>query len=711
MSQEPGNRYVDVILPLKLEGEATYLLSPGLAPCFPGSRVQVNFSGREYTAVVTAIYDDKPHNERNIQYKPVLSVNSSEPVNAAEMEFWRTVADYYMITVGEVYRAAYTLTLSRQESVRPRKTASSFFEEILKDEEKTGIGERAPILSTAQGESLALIKKSFIQAPGKPLLLHGITGSGKTEIYVSLAIEYLQKGRNVLYMVPEIALSKQLQNRLKKYFGKRLLVFHSKQTAAEKARIHRILQAGSNVKEHGETADNREAGMGEPFRNPAVVILGTRSSLFLPFNNLGFIILDEEHDTSYKQSETAPRYHARETAIMLSSIHGSDVVLGSATPSLETLYNCAVNRFSRVILKERYYGALQPEIEIIDTIWARKSGQMKGSFSQKLINLISKTLAAKEQVLIFKNRRSYAPFVECKECGSVRKCPRCNVVLSYHKYDNTLRCHCCDYVTQYTDKCPECNSGNMKFAGAGTEKIEEEISALFPDARVARFDADIAKSKIRQEEIINSFSCGETDILVGTQMISKGFDFEKLRLVAVLDADSIIGLQDFRADEYAAQIFIQLMGRAGRRDRSGILALQTNQKEHPVIKAVRNLGTYVDEYFSQMEVMNAAILKERIEYRFAPYVRMIKVWVKHRDERRLTVISETVKVVLETVPGIELSGPCIPLTDKVRGEWLRYFYIKLNRDRELQNTKSLIKKAVDTLKMENYITIDVDPMQ
>ena len=329
-------------------------------------------------------------------------------------------------------------------------------------------------------------------------------------LYRSRAIDELAKGKSILYMVTEIALSKQLYNMLKKVFGERLLPFHSKQTPANKALINKILTSQEHI---------------------PTIILGTRSSLFLPLNNLGLIIVDEEHDPSYKQTDPAPRYNGRDAAIMLSLIHKSKVLFGSATPSFETLYNCASKKYNKTELKQKYYGGKEAEVEVIDTIFARKTRQMRGNFSQKLINQISKTINNGHQVLIFKNRRSYAPIVECSECGTIPKCPHCNVYLSYHKYNNTLKCHYCDYITHFNGICTKCGLDTLTYKGTGTEKLEEELKVIFPDNNIARYDSDITKSKKEEERIIKEFTEGEIQILVGTQMITKGFDFEGLKLV------------------------------------------------------------------------------------------------------------------------------------------------------------------------------------
>ena len=707
--------YVQVILPIKFRGEITYIVpSEMVSLVTPGCRVQVELANRRYSAVVEKIFicNNKKDVEKidslrellekDVVIKEILQVETVKPVQPETIKFWRQVADYYMCSVGEVYKAAYPILVTKQEQVKPRKNANSFFASIGVASTGAGIDSaessemfNLPELSEQQLRAYSEIHQ--VQSV-KPVLLHGVTGSGKTEIYINLAAKQLEAGKNVLFMVPEIALTTQLQNRLKRVFGERLLVYHSKQTPAEKSRIHKIL-SGQYKEEYlnGQRAAQKAADVAVTDVNDAVVVLGTRSSLFLPFSNLGLVVVDEEHDSSYKQTDPAPRYHARDAAIMLANIYGASTVLGSATPSFESEYNCRIARFAKVGLYEKYYGAQEAEIEIIDTIYARKTGQMKGNFSQKLINSMRKVLQSGEQVLVFKNRRSYSPVVECTECGTIPKCPCCNVHLSYHKYNNTLRCHYCDYQVRFAGICTHCGLDTLKYKGAGTEKIEEELSALFPEYKVARFDADIAESKKREKAAIKAFAQKETDILVGTQMISKGFDFEHLGLVVVLDADSILAIQDFRADEKALQMFNQLMGRTGRRNRQGRIIIQTNQKDHPVLKQLRNESV-------------ASLMEERRLFSFAPYVRMVKVVLKHSDKEKLDALCQRFSVAVASLPCKEVTGPFSPAIDKIRGEWLKCYYIKFMRDSKLSSNKRMLLDAAIALKVPNSIILDVDPL-
>ena len=693
-----GNLFVSVILPVKFKEEVLYLLpdsflhynSPtaanvtaaGGCKVAPGTRVRVHFGKREMIGVVRGFrYADRGEVPlerlgKPLEYKEIDGVVGLPAIKREQLEFWQVLADYYLCTVGEVYKAAYPALAVRQESVKSRKSPELFLERISFSPE--GISQqRLPRLSQRQQGAFDEIRAHF--GSGKrPVLLHGATGSGKTEIYVKLAQEVLAKGKNVLFMVPEIALSKELESRLKGYFGERLLLFHSKVTAAQKHFVHSVvLQAGGNS---------------------PVVVLGTRSSLFLPFAQLGLVIVDEEHDPSYKQSDPAPRYNARDAAVLLASIYGAHLIMGSATPSFESLYNVSIKKYARVMLPFRYFGAPAPDVEIIDTIKARRVGEMKGSFSQKLINALKENMEQGGQALVFRNRRSYSPMVQCDNCGQIPKCPHCNVSLSYHRYNNTLRCHYCDYTSLFSSRCPQCSSGELVARGAGTERVEEELRELLPLARIERFDADVAESKREEERIISSFAKGEIDILVGTQMLSKGFDFEKLSLVALLQADTVLGMEDFRADERALQLFTQLIGRSGRRGIRGKMLIQSAQKNHPIFKIFK-----LDTLFPD----SSALLDERREFRFAPYVRMVKITLRHRTMEELERLTAAVAAI--QVPCLEITGPFVPGLERLRGEWQRAFYVKFARDSRLSHNKRVLMERLEALNAPNSIVVDVDP--
>lgn len=765
-----GNLFVSVILPVKFKEEVLYLLpdsflhynsptaanvtSAGGCKVAPGTRVRVHFGKREMIGVVRGFrYADRGEVPlerlgKPLEYKEIDGVVELPAIKREQLEFWQVLADYYLCTVGEVYKAAYPALAVRQESVKSRKSPVLFLERISfsplgisqradghpeqqradgqmgqqhtdgqtgqqcadgqtgrqhaeghpeqqcadeQSEQLHGDGHPAPLGTAPLGTEPQLLPRLSQRQQGafdeirahfgsgkRPVLLHGATGSGKTEIYVKLAQEVLAKGKNVLFMVPEIALSKELESRLKGYFGERLLLFHSKVTAAQKHFVHSVvLQAGGNS---------------------PVVVLGTRSSLFLPFAQLGLVIVDEEHDPSYKQSDPAPRYNARDAAVLLASIYGAHLVMGSATPSFESLYNVSIKKYARVMLPFRYFGAPAPDVEIIDTIKARSVGEMKGSFSQKLINALKENMEQGGQALVFRNRRSYSPMVQCDNCGQIPKCPHCNVSLSYHRYNNTLRCHYCDYTSLFSSRCPQCSSGELVARGAGTERVEEELRELLPLARIERFDADVAESKREEERIISSFAKGEIDILVGTQMLSKGFDFEKLSLVALLQADTVLGMEDFRADERALQLFTQLIGRSGRRGIRGKMLIQSAQKNHPIFKIFK-----LDTLFPD----SSALLDERREFRFAPYVRMVKITLRHRTMEELERLTAAVAAI--QVPCLEITGPFVPGLERLRGEWQRAFYVKFARDSRLSHNKRVLMERLEALNAPNSIVVDVDP--
>ncbi|HNY06303.1 MAG TPA: primosomal protein N' [Candidatus Egerieousia sp.] len=782
--------FISVILPIKFEGEVFYILPPDsyASPSDPsakanseiffsliGSRVRVMFGKRIHSGVIRRVVEEKDLPRqfsevkvkdektgitrtelKTIEYKPILYIEDLPKITPEEIKFWDSIAHYYLCSTGEVFKAAYPILTIKQESIKSLTSPEKALEKIKEgDGRETNddnykvfsfIDAHLPVLSEVQQIAYKQIKEQIVK---KPVLLEGVTGSGKTEIYIKLADKQLKNGKNVLYLVPEIAMSKQMERRLREHFGNRLFVFHSELNQAPKKLLRDILIAQSvaaqsaatpcglahSVREESRAsgaafaASGRSAGnsdgktscnnSGDMSRNEPIVILGTRSSLLLPFDNLGLIIIDEEHDASYKQTEPAPRYNARDSAIMLAGLYKAQVLMGSATPSLESRYNCIIGRFAKVELKEKYYKANEPDITVIDTIWTRRSKQMKGSFSQELINEIKKTIAEKGQVIVFRNIRSYSPVVQCTECGEIPRCPHCDVPLSYHKYDNTLRCHYCEYQTKFTGVCPKCGNHSMEAKGVGTEKLEEELKELFPEAKIARFDADIAKSKTLEDKVLKEFAEGNTDILVGTQMISKGFDFKNLNLVAVIQADTILGMQDFRADERAIQLFTQLMGRTGRRDKKGKFIIQTNQKKHPVIEYIANINNAADNSNAQdadiVETPDSynSLLDERRRFGFPPYVRMVTITVRERDKNALDEISKAVGKILKlsrSFASQEVTGPFPPRIEKVRNDFLLCFNVKFARDKMLEANKDALKKALDTLKAQDSIIIDVDPL-
>lgn len=666
MSQQK-NIYAQVILPLKLRMGISYLVPRHLATmAVKGSKVRVMFARREYIAVISEITDNCGDYRGKVS--EITSVEPAEPVSEKELRFWAWTADYYMCTIGEVYRAAFTSAMRRETPVRKsRKTRSA------------GINSRDLYeLSPAQEIAAREIMKSFSE--GKPALLAGVTGSGKTEIYLKIAKDITDKGGRVLYMVPEIALSRQLSDRLEAVFGEKLLTYHSGMTPATRYSTYSKIE---------------ESPQGEGF-----IVLGLRSSLFLPFRKLDLIIIDEEHDSSYKQTEPAPRYNGRDAAIVLGQIHSAPILLGSATPSFESLYNCHSGRYSLVRLSEKFHGATEPEVTVIDTIRESRAKRMNGLFSQTLLDEIEAVTGRGEQVLIFRNRRSYSPLVQCSVCGHIPMCTHCNVPLSYHKNRGELCCHYCDFHIHRTPICPECSEPGMTEKGSGTEMIEEKIRELFPDARVDRFDAETTQSKVEEKRILKEFAAGKTDILVGTQMISKGFDFKGLSLVALIQADSMIAMDDFRANERAFQLLRQLSGRTGRGARSGKIMIQTSLAAHTVYET---FSAGDDRLYEQ--------LAERQEFGYPPYVRLIKLSLRCADRNKLSEAANRTGAALGGIRSADITGPFAPVVDKVRGEYILQFWIKLPR---AGNAGAKERIAAIAEKMESdfrgvTIVADVDP--
>ncbi len=694
--------YASVVLPIRFSQQVFYYLPAFLLPehivrnrsqnnieSLIGCWVEVRFGNRTYNGIIRkiatdssiAIPDNSKLSSQTIEFKPIIALLTQRPkVSVAEMLLWERIASYYLCTFGEVFKAAYPILTQKQEEVCSKKLPEDIFSAIASQ----SIAQQIK-LSTAQQEAYSSIKEGL---QTKTVLLHGITGSGKTEIYIKLANEYIAAGKDVLYLVPEISLSKQLEKRLKQHFGERVLIFHSAASLAVKKLVRSTISA--------------EQKSSQIKREP-LVVLGTRSSIFLPFNNLGLVIVDEEHDLSYKQEEPAPRYNARDAALFLANIHKAGVLLGSATPSFESIYNCLTGKFHRVLLTEKFYNSPPPQITIIDTIWTTKSRQMRGSFSQQLVNRIADCIAKGEQTLVFRNIRSYSPILQCSECGEIIRCPHCNVALSYHKYDNSLRCHYCEYKREFSNICPKCNNRSIDVKGAGTERLEEELKELFPGARVARYDADIAKSKRESQRILEEFSAGKIDILVGTQMITKGFDFPKLTLVAVIGADTILSQQDFRADERALQLLVQLVGRSGRRGNAGQIIIQTGQKNHPVLGLLGENANR-DDYNN--------LLAERKLYLFPPFVRLVNIVLKHKNHHKLEQAALSLTTVLKNsgaINPIEINGPFSPRIEKIRDEYIKCLSVKFRRDANLQRNKIALANIIEKMKLPLHIYLDVDP--
>lgn len=536
-------------------------------------------------------------------------------------------------------------------------------------------------LNVAQERAFTAIRNSFQEK--SVCLLHGVTSSGKTEIYIHLIEEVLRKGQQVLYLLPEIALTTQITERLKRVFGHRLGVYHSKFPDAERVEIWKKQLTD-------ESYD---------------IILGVRSSIFLPFKRLGLIIVDEEHENTYKQQEPAPRYHARSAAIMLASMYGAKVLLGTATPSVESYFNARKGKYSLVQLKERYKEIRLPHIELVDIKELTRQKRMKGPFSPVLVKEIRSALDRKEQVILFQNRRGFAQMIECRTCGWIPKCKNCDVSLTFHKRLNQLTCHYCGYTQSVAASCPACGGVELLNRGIGTERIEEDIQLTFPDVRVARMDLDTTRSRTAYEKIIADFEQGKTDILIGTQMISKGLDFNHVNVVGILNADTMLNYPDFRSYERAFQLMAQVAGRAGRKDKQGLVILQTKSPELPVISQVLN-NDYEQLYEDQ--------LAERQVFRYPPFYRLIYVYLKHRKEDVLEQAAEMAATLLRTGLGNRVLGPDKPPIARIQTLFIKKIMIKVELTASMTKVRDYLKGVQRTLSEDArfrslIVYYDVDP--
>ena len=519
-------------------------------------------------------------------------------------------------------------------------------------------------LNEFQEKALIEIKDAFLQKD--VTLLHGITSSGKTEVYTKLIQEVLDKGQQVLFLLPEIALTTQIITRLQAYFGKQISVFHSKYSMNERVEVW------NNVLEN---------------KSKAQIILGARSSLFLPFSNLGLIVVDEEHETSYKQFEPNPRYNARDAAIVLAKMHLAKILLGSATPSLESYFNAQQNKYGFVELNRRFGNVQLPKIELIDIKEMHRKKEMKGHFSDKLLVLIQEALDEKEQIILFQNRRGFSPIVECKTCGISPQCPNCDISLTYHKYKNELRCHYCNYQRAMPNNCSACGSNTLDTKGFGTEQIELELKELFPDYSIGRMDLDTTRGKFGYQKIIGAFEAKEIDILVGTQMLSKGLDFDNVSLVGILNADTMLNFPDFRAHERAYQLMVQVSGRAGRSKKQGNVAIQTYNPYHQILQQVST---------TDYQAMFKEQLQERWQFKYPPYYRLIKITLKHRDYTKVDSGINWLFKALYNSFGEHVLGPTAPVVARIRNQYIKNVVIKIPPKQSLANTKNQIQKIKNT---------------
>ncbi len=537
----------------------------------------------------------------------------------------------------------------------------------------------SPVQQTAYESILQQFKDK------QTVLLHGVTSSGKTEIYLHLIDNMIKAGKQVLFLLPEIALTTQITNRLKRVLGNSLLVYHSKFSDAERVEVWKqLLDDHSDVK----------------------VVLGVRSSVFLPFKDLGLVIVDEEHETSYKQFDPAPRYHAGNAAIILAHLMNGKVLLGSATPSIESYSNAKIGKYGLVELLQRYEGIEMPEILVADVKEARRKKEMVMHFTPLLLSHMRKALERKEQVILFQNRRGYSPYMECRTCMAAPRCTNCDISLTYHKNSNQLVCHYCGYSIPVPYVCPACGNPTLSPVGLGTEQIEDEVAELFPNAKVARLDLDVAKSRKSYEKIISQFEQGEIDVLVGTQMISKGLDFERVRLVGIMNADATLNFPDFRAFERSFQMFSQVSGRAGRKNNRGIVVLQTGSPDHPVVKMVQN-NDYQGMFNEQMN--------ERYAFKYPPYYRLINVYMKSKDMMVLDAAADCLANGMRTVFADRVYGPDKPLVSRIQTFYLKKIMLKIESKASFEKAKELLRELMNELLSQKayrsvMINVDVDPM-
>jgi primosomal protein N' (replication factor Y) (superfamily II helicase) len=761
-------QFAEIILPLPLYDRFTYRIPDDLCEKVkPGVRVLVQFGKRKnYSALVIALTHIAPE---GFEIKPILSVlDDNAVIHPVNLGLWNWMADYYMSPLGEVMNAAMPSALKLQGSdglveekykektkttigIRPDLRASETWETVLDSLSKapkqkdllyhfvemsgmfsgknkttidkqqllkgSGIGEGVlnqlvdkgfltihkevvsrvdtpqaeqadmNLLNNWQQEAIDQIREQFLQK--QVVLIHGVTASGKTEIYIHLIDEACRQGKQVLYLVPEIALTPQIVVRLKKVFGKRVGVYHSKMNDAERVEIwNKVLQFSQ--------------GNSEGFQ----IILGARSAVFLPFARLGMIIVDEEHENSYKQYDPAPRYNARDMAVVLGIQHKAPVLLGSATPSFESYLNAQNGKYGLVKLSQRHGKAKMPQVIIADLQRAFKRRQMLSMLSPELYENMQLSLETGEQVILFQNRRGYSPFVECMECGWIPWCVNCDVSLTYHRKHERLSCHYCGHHIKLPPQCPKCQSAQLKTRGMGTEKIEDEISKLFPQARIARMDLDTTQSKTAFEKIIHQLETQKIDILVGTQMVTKGLDIEHVGLVGVLNADNLLNFPDFRAHERAFQLMMQVSGRSGRKEKEGKVVIQTSQPTHQVIQFLKN-----DDY----EGFFRKHIVERKSFLYPPWFRMIKIIAKHKNPAVLDAAAMFLAMALRNMQKFIVLGPEYPLIGRVQQLYTKEIWLKIARNKKPDDIKSAVRDAVETTKRQPgnsslILHVDVDPM-
>ena len=759
-------QYADLILPVPLQGLFTYVVPEGMS-VGAGCRVLVTFGRTRYMGVVMRLHDKRPE---GYEVKPILQVmdDAMPIVTKQQLVLWQWICDYYLSPIGDVYKAALPAGLKVEDGYHPKtetyirltpqyqnatalhialnvlsrakKQLDVFIEylalsgwdqveeagsqkddgrwlvtEITREELMNVSGassdtinqlvkrqmletyevevgrlnhggeyhpELIPPLSVAQQKAhddilFSMLKKNVT-------LLHGVTGSGKTEIYIHLIKLALERKEQVLYLLPEIALTVQMMQRLQRVFGDKLGIYHSKYSDAERVEIWQKQLS----------------------QNPYDVILGARSAVFLPFQRLGLVIVDEEHETSYKQQDPAPRYHARSAAIVLAQMYKAKTLLGTATPSLESYHNAKKGKYGLVELKERFQGIELPEIQVVDTADMQRRKMMAGPFSPLLLARVREALEHGEQAILFQNRRGFAPVVECHQCGWVPTCQHCDVSLTYHRQMNQLTCHYCGYTYRVPTECPCCGSTDLRTRGFGTEKIEEQVREVFPEARISRMDLDTTRTRNAYERIINDFSARRTNIMIGTQMVSKGLDFDHVSVVGILNADAMLNQPDFRAYEHAYMMMSQVSGRAGRKNKRGLVILQTKQPKLPVIDYVVR-GDYVALYKD--------LIAERQVFRYPPYHHLIYVFLKHRQETIVHTAAIELASRLRQWFGGRVLGPDKPAVAKVKQQNIRKLVLKLELGIDKQRVREYLLMAQSQMLADKgysslQIYYDVDPL-
>lgn len=637
--------YLDILLPLPLDGTFTYRAPE---PVGVGCRVVVTFGRtKKYVGLVCASHDAAPE---GVRVKDIDEVIDHQPVILpSQLTLWTWMADYYLCALGDVMKAALPAGL-KEPPRQHRHTA---------DTEKTADPIAVRTLSEAQQRALDEIHAAFTAKD--VCLLHGVTSSGKTEVYTHLMEETLQRGRQVLFLLPEIVLTAQLVERLQRVFGPRLGVYHSRYADTVRERLWQKQLS----------------------QEPYDIIVGVRSSIFLPFQRLGLVIVDEEHETSYKQEDPAPRYHARNVALVLARQAGAKTLLGTATPALETYRNAETGKYTLVHLTERYRQIALPEIVVVDMNDQRRRKRLLGIFSEPLLTAMRDALAGGEQIILFQNRRGFSPVMMCRTCGWTPRCQKCDVSLTLHKTLLQLTCHYCGQTYQIPPQCPQCGETDMRGVGYGTERIETQLHDLLPEARVARMDLDTTRSRTAYEQILHDFAEGRTNVLVGTQMVTKGLDFERVSIVGILGADTMLNAPDFRAYERAFQMMSQVAGRAGRHGHRGKVFLQTRSADLPVVRQTVQ-GDYLSLYADQCE--------ERQAFLYPPFAHLVYVYLKHRDATTIDHLATDLVALLRRVFGPRILGPDTPPVGRIKMLYIRKIVIKLEAGASLAEMRRRLRE-------------------